>query len=143
MEGASRPAPKRAAPSATVAFGSRWISSGLANRSEISCAASGIRDEPPTIRIAATSDSSTPAYSMASARHVTVLASASRIMPSNSPRVRRTLVRPAGSTTGMLAAVSADSVSFASTHASRIRPMAASRSESDGSGAGSRTPTRR
>ena len=96
----SRPA-AIAAPSDTACLG--WLSTltGRPVAFATSSPTRGMRELPPTSSVAVRSLGSMPALAMARIRAWTVWSSMGRISRSNSPRVRRTWVLWAGSSTGM------------------------------------------
>ena len=116
--------PRIAAPSATSCLG--WLSSasGRPNAAESISLTSGIRDEPPTSTIAATSAAPTPDASSTRRIAETVSAIAGRSMSSNSPRVSRTDRVIPGSATGTTVSTLKESTSLASTQSRRSRASA-------------------
>ncbi len=109
----------RAAPRAIDDFGSASMAVGRSSCSESRCVTSGMREDPPMRRIDSSCAGSSPAASRASCSASIVCAMELSIIASNSPRVSRTLDRPAGTRTGITTSESNDSASLASMHSRR------------------------
>ena len=122
-----------AAPAATTILGSLSTATGRPSSAETICETSGIRDDPPTSRTAASSPGGVWACATARRSASTVSAIAGRIMSSNSVRHSRTMVCRPGSRTGIITSVSADRVSLAAVHSRRSPATAVCTAGSSGS----------
>ena len=118
------PAPMRAAPSATASFGFDVNTTGRCSSSRTSVAASGMRDEPPTISTALTWSSCRPASNTAVRNVCAALRNGGRTICSNWARVILTRVLIEPTFTGTVASRSSLSASLASWQSSRRRTRA-------------------
>ena len=119
------PVASPAAPRATAYFGCASSTVGRPSASEIMCATSGIRVEPPTSSTAASSLGSTCADSSVRISVLIVVSTGVRIMASKSALLSCTSACRLGRNTAIVVSSSTDSVSLAATHSWRSRATVA------------------